>query len=66
MDTVKEIENAVTTLSKDDLREFRHWFDDFDAKEWDDQLEDDVKNGRLDEFANKAIEDFENGNCTEL
>ena len=66
MNTVKKIEEAIARLSKDNLAALREWFEEFDAKSWDDQFEDDVKSGKLDEMADKAIADFRAGNYKEL
>ena len=66
MDTVKEIEEAIARLSKNDLAVLREWFEEFDAKRWDKQFEDDVQSGKLDDLADKAIADFRAGKCKEL
>lgn len=63
---VKDIQEAVTRLSADDLARFRSWFDDFDAKIWDEQFEDDAKAGRLDALADRALADFRAGIYTKL
>ena len=54
MTTVKDIEKALENLPKSRLIEFREWFEKFDAKEWDDQFEQDVKSGALDQLAEEA------------
>ena len=66
MSTVKEIESAVSQLSRDELHSFRHWFQEFDAVAWDKQFEQDVKAGRLDALADEALRDLHEGNCREL
>lgn len=66
MQTVQEIEQAVSRLSLGELASFREWFDEFDAKVWDKQFETDVKSGKLDRLANQAIADFRAGKCKEL
>ena len=66
MSTAEQIESAVAQLSPDELRRFRAWFDEFDADEWDKQLDEDVQLGRLDKLADRAIQDFRAGRCTEL
>ena len=66
MQTIQEIQSAITQLSREELSRFREWFDEFDAKVWDKQFEDDVKSGRLDRLANQAIADFRAGKCKEL
>ena len=56
MVTVKELEKAVTDLPSDKLAEFRVWFESFDAVQWDNQFEEDVKSGKLDRVAASLIE----------
>ena len=63
---VKDIQEAVTQLSADDLVSFRSWYEDFDAKIWDEQFEDDVNAGRLDALADRALADFRAGKYEEL
>jgi hypothetical protein len=66
MSTVQEIESAVSKLSRDELHNFRHWFQEFDAGAWDKQFEQDVKAGRLDALADEALRDLREGHCREL
>ncbi len=66
MQTVQEIEQAVSRLSKSDLVSFRDWFEKFDQAAWDKQFEKDVKSGKLDALADQAIADLEAGKCKEI
>jgi hypothetical protein len=66
MSTVREIEHAVSRLSPEELAAFRSWFAEFDAALWDRQIEEDVAAGRLDELAEEALRDFQEGRCTDL
>jgi uncharacterized protein YcbX len=66
MYTVQGIENAVSQLSPEELARFREWFDEFDAKVWDEQFEADVESGKLDKLADRAIADFGAGKYREL
>ena len=59
---VQELQADVAQLSPDELARFRAWFEEFDAKVWDKQIEEDVKLGKLDHLANQAIADFRAGN----
>ena len=61
MQAVQEIESAVSQLSRDDFVRFRGWFDEFDAKIWDEQFEADALSGKLDDLAGQAIADFRAG-----
>ncbi|MFP4122310.1 hypothetical protein [Coleofasciculus sp.] len=63
---LREIELAVSQLSDEDLVKFRTWFAEFDAINWDRQLETDVAAGRLDALADKALQDLRKGKCTDL
>jgi hypothetical protein len=64
--TIHEIEQAITELSPKEMARFRKWFEEFDAQAWDEQFERDVKSGKLDKLANKAIADFNAGKAREL
>ena len=60
MNTVQEIEKAITQLPKDNLTVLREWFEEFEAKMWDERFEEDVQSGKLEKLANEAIADFTN------
>ena len=66
MQTVQEIQWAVSQFSAAELARFRAWFDEFDAQVWDKQFEEDAKSGKLDQLVNQAIADFRAGKCKEL
>jgi hypothetical protein len=66
MSDLQEIERAVSQLSSEDLAVFRNWFAEFDAEVWDQQFETDVKAGRLDKLAEKALKDLRSGRCIAL
>ena len=66
MPAVQEIQADVAHLSPDELARFRAWFEEFDAKVWDKQIEEDVKLGKLDHLANQAIADFHAGNFRKI
>ena len=66
MTQLKEIEEAISNLQQKELTEFRTWFEEFDAVVWDKQFEKDVKSGKLDKLAEKAIDDYKKGKCKEL
>jgi hypothetical protein len=66
MATLEEIEKAVTELPADQLASFRAWFEEFEAARFDQKIERDVKDGRLDQLADRAITDFLAGRAREL
>ena len=63
---VDKLISRVSSLSRDELAEFREWYEEFDSNLWDKHFEEDVKSGRLDTLAEKAIADFESGRYREL
>ena len=66
MTQVQRIEEEVASLPKVELAKFRAWFENFDAKVWDKQIEKDIVSGKLDNMANEAIADFKKGNYKEI
>lgn len=65
MSTIEEVEAAVQRFSREERAAFRAWFAEFDAQEWDRQLEADVAAGRLDWLAAEALADRQAGRCTD-
>jgi hypothetical protein len=65
MSIVEELEAAVQRLSPEDRAAFRAWFAEFDAQEWDRQLEADAAAGRLDWLVAEALVDRQAGRCTD-
>ena len=66
MSKVENLEKQVQQLSQEELAEFRRWFAEFDAQLWDRQFEADVKAGRLDKLAEKALREHAAGRSTKL
>lgn len=58
---VNEIVKAVEQLPQDQLKQFRAWFQKFDVEIWDEQIEEDVKTGKLDVLAQAAVADHRIG-----
>ena len=58
---VDELKSGVSSLSRDELAEFRQWYEEFDAEVWDREFEEDVKSGKLDKLAEEAVADFRRG-----
>jgi hypothetical protein len=66
MSSIQEIEQAVAHLSQEELRVFRAWFAEHDARSWDAQFEHDASRGKLDALADEALEDLRQGRSTDL
>ncbi|MDX6269678.1 MAG: hypothetical protein QOD28_901 [Acidobacteriota bacterium] len=63
---VKEIETAIAQLPPEKVAELAEWFAEFQAQVWDEQIAEDVKEGRLDSLIEQAERDFEAGRCEPL
>jgi hypothetical protein len=64
--SVQELENAIRQLSPEDFTRLAQWIDEYRADQWDQQIEADIRAGRLDEAGRRADADFESGQCTPL
>ena len=66
MTNIQRLEKEISRLQPSELAEFRAWFEQFDAKVWDKEIESDAGSGRLDKVSKQAIEDFRNGNFKKI
>ncbi|OWY67741.1 hypothetical protein B7486_30070 [cyanobacterium TDX16] len=66
MSTLEQIEAAILTLPSDEFRRLRQWFLELDYQRWDEQLEQDIADGKLESLAEEAIADFKAGRCREI
>jgi hypothetical protein len=66
MTKVEKLERDIRSLSARELTTFRQWFAAFDAAAWDQQLEEDVKAGKLDQLADAALADHRAGRSRKL
>jgi hypothetical protein len=54
MTNLEKLEKHVRGLTPEELRKFREWFAEFDARAWDEQIEADSKAGKLDALVAEA------------
>ncbi len=59
--SVNEIETAITKLTSDDLAELMGWLEDYHAKVWDKQIEEDLETGRLDAVLAEVDREYQAG-----
>lgn len=59
MSKVESLEQEIRKLSPQELAQLRTWFLEYDAELWDRQLEEDVRAGRLDGLAKKALKSYQ-------
>jgi hypothetical protein len=63
MSTIEQIETAILTLAPTEFQQLRQWFLDVDYQRWDEQLEQDIADGKLEDLAAEAIAEFKAGHC---
>lgn len=56
----------MRNLSAGEFSVFTRWLDEYAARRWDEQFEQDVAAGKLDKLGKKADVAFEAGQCSEL
>jgi hypothetical protein len=66
MSTIDRIETAILTLAPAEFQRLRQWFSDVDYQRWDEQLQRDVADRKLDALAKEAISEFKAGHCREI
>jgi hypothetical protein len=66
MSTLEQIEAAILTLPSNEFNRLRQWLSDVDYQRWDEQLEQDINEGKLDALAEEAIADFAAGRCRKI
>jgi hypothetical protein len=59
--SVTEIQAAITELTSDDLADLMNWLDDYQAKLWDKQIDEDLQAGRLDKILAEVDKEYETG-----
>lgn len=66
MTKIQKLESDVKSLSPPELAAFRAWYEKFDAKNWDKQIEADAAAGKLDKRAAQAIADYNAGKAKSI
>lgn len=66
MTRIEDIEKAVEALSPEELARFRAWFEEFDARLFDEKIERDAKAGKLDKLIADARANHEAGRREEI
>lgn len=66
MSSLEQIEAAILSLPSSEFEKLRLWFLDLDYERWDEQIERDIEDGKLEAFAQEAIAEFAAGHCREI
>lgn len=63
---LKQLEEQVTQLAPEELKQFSAWFEEYMSDGWDRQIERDVAAGKFDKIIKQLDANFEGGLCTPL
>ena len=66
MTTVQEIQIAIEALPQADYAQLRHWFSERDWELWDEEIERDSGNGKLDFLIAEAFDEKSKGLLEEI
>ena len=66
MSEVEKLAERIKNLSPAELKKFRAWFAEFDARLWDAQIEADAKAGKLDSLVTEALAEHKAGKTRQL
>jgi len=66
MTKVQRLEREIKELAPSEFAAFRKWFQEYDAAQWDRQIEEDVAAGKFDQLAQKALADHQAGRTKEI
>ena len=64
--TIAETQQAIKSLSKSDYAQLRRWLNEYDWEEWDQQIETDSDDGKLDFLVDQATEAKRQGTLEDL
>lgn len=66
MGKIDDIKQAMQALSADELKALREWLDELDERQFDERLERDDRAGKLDQLANRAMDNLKAGRIRDL
>lgn len=66
MGKIESIEAQIQTLSPEELARFREWFLEYDWAAWERQIERDASAGKLEDLAQRALQQHAAGKTTPL
>lgn len=66
MSNRQQIEAEILKLPSEEFQRLRQWFFDLDYQRWDEQLEKDVADGKLEDLAEEAIADCDQNQLLKL
>jgi len=64
--SVEQLENAIANLPPDEFARLAKWFVEYEAEQWDRQIEADQRTGRLNAVIQRARDDITAGRSKPL
>ena len=58
---IEELKREIQKLDRTELASLREWFQEYDSDEWDRQIEEDARTGKLDKLADEALAEYRDG-----
>jgi hypothetical protein len=66
MSTVETITSAIAQLPPEQVAQIRAWLAEYDERQWDEQIAQDERAGRLDALADRALAEHRAGRTRPL
>ncbi|AEG02227.1 MAG: hypothetical protein KGZ69_11075 [Methylomonas sp.] len=66
LNEVELLEQRIAALDNVAFAKLRDWFVDFEQRRWDQKIETDESEGRLDVLINNALAEYQSGKAREL
>lgn len=66
MSNLEQIEAAILSLPSNEFEKLRLWFLDLDYERWEEQIQQDIEDGKLEVLAQEAIAEFKAGRCRKI
>ncbi|MGH7174635.1 MAG: hypothetical protein ACRELG_30580 [Gemmataceae bacterium] len=66
MSTVETITTAIAQLPPEQVAQIRAWLAEYDERQWDEQIAQDEREGRLDTLAERALAEHRAGRTRPL
>jgi len=64
--SVEQLEKAIENLPRDEFVRLAAWFAEYEAQQWDRQIEEDQRAGRLDHVIQRVRDDIASGRSKPL
>lgn len=61
MSKLEQTKAAILSFPSNEFEKLKHWLFDLNYHRWDEQLDQDIAEGKLEAFAQEAIAEFEAG-----